>query len=452
MPKTVKKLSKDAEDKLLDGLEQVAVLVNNGEHPDDAICKIASAMALPVGHVKLMVHGYNNGRTLGQVRSGDSLAEKTADFALADLSTILERMYPATAKTANDRHNAAAVSDDYSMPTDYWQARRTREAKRAAALKFNMPPMTDKKASDPAYTAKAITRKLASVTRCQQNVEDAERGKIAAGYTTLHVLTKLATYFRQPGCIPFAEVRDNAVLTKGNCAAAIFKHLDNKAFQKQSSVAPTPVNWNAEPYTLVTACIKAAQSYKQYKEAAVHAREEATVKTAETYAPFCQARGPRVITGSVWADQSPTKEAGTFGGMVAGGAITQGTRGIVDKFGPKPTEALVQKGVNDLASPEHEAKLQSIRTQAMLHDLMLNDPVISGHNPDSVVDAYNQISHMAPRVAHHRMLMQALLRKYLEQASTMDMYDQSQMLNVERELARMSSMSSPQSSFAGGTP
>jgi hypothetical protein len=35
------------------------------------------------------------------------------------------------------------------------------------------------------------------------------------------------------------------------------------------------------------------------------------------------------------------------------------------------------------------------------------------------------------------MMAQALLRKYLEQASTMDMFDQTQMIGAEKELAKM---------------
>ena len=433
MTKTIKKLSKEAEALLISSLEKAAYLVNDGMHPNDAIYKVASEQSLPAGHVKLMVHGYNNGRTISQIRGKDSLHEKAADFELADAKTIIDRMFPSEIKTANEKHNESSIADDYALPPGYWQQRRQREEKRAAACKVKLPAMTDKKAEYPVYQEKAVLRSMADVQRMNKAAADATQQKITAKYAAVAALTKLAEYFNTFQCIPFPVVRDNAALVKGAAAKAIFKQLATKQLEKQAACEIIPVDWDAEPYSLVVGCIKAAQIYTRAISGVKKAEQEASVKTAEVLAPFCPRDDKRVITGSVWGDQSSTKEAGV--GQIGAGALIGGaTKGIVGKLGPPGTDELVQEQVANLSSPAHESQLQGIRTKAMLNDLMANDPVISGYAPDQVVDAFNQISQIAPRVSQQRMMAQALLRKYLEQAGTVDLYDQTQVLGAEKQL------------------
>jgi hypothetical protein len=59
----MRSLSKEAEHKLIAAIEKAAALVNAGEEPNSAIIKSASAANIPAGHINLMVHAYNTGRT-----------------------------------------------------------------------------------------------------------------------------------------------------------------------------------------------------------------------------------------------------------------------------------------------------------------------------------------------------------------------------------------------------
>ena len=49
----MKKLSKEAESRILTALESVADSVNDGSTPTDAIVKAASDHSIPAGHVNL---------------------------------------------------------------------------------------------------------------------------------------------------------------------------------------------------------------------------------------------------------------------------------------------------------------------------------------------------------------------------------------------------------------
>src|SRR5215472_8750505 len=84
MPRTMPKMTKEGETRLRSALDAVVDLVNDGEAPDDAIVKVASEHAIPPGHVGLMVHAYNTGRTTRHRESHSSLLDKAADFPIAD--------------------------------------------------------------------------------------------------------------------------------------------------------------------------------------------------------------------------------------------------------------------------------------------------------------------------------------------------------------------------------
>ena len=86
----MRRLSEEAEARLLAAIEKAAGLVNDGETPNAAIVKIARAEDMPAGHVRLMVHAYNTGRTTKQREQGESACEKSADFQLADADRFYE--------------------------------------------------------------------------------------------------------------------------------------------------------------------------------------------------------------------------------------------------------------------------------------------------------------------------------------------------------------------------
>jgi hypothetical protein len=104
----------------------------------------------------------------------------------------------------------------------------------------------------------------------------------------------------------------------------------------------------------------------------------------------------------------PLKEAALDAAL--GQMLTKG----VGSF-PKSKDDLVTDAWTDLEDPHHQNELRKIRTHAMLHG-MLTDPEdpISGHDPDKVLRAYNEISQMSPRLADHPAALRPLLRRRLE--------------------------------------
>jgi hypothetical protein len=88
-----------------------------------------------------------------------------------------------------------------------------------------------------------------------------------------------------------------------------------------------------------------------------------------------------------------------------------------------------------LISPEHEMRLREIRSKAMLSDLMANDPIVSSHEPEAVVNAFNEMQRLAPRVLSEPAVARALLRKHLSQGGV-DAHELRQLADTELAVRR----------------
>jgi hypothetical protein len=121
---------------------------------------------------------------------------------------------------------------------------------------------------------------------------------------------------------------------------------------------------------------------------------------------------------------------------------TAGTE-IAGKMLGKSTDSLKEDTFKSITDPAHEAKIRSIQTQAALHDMMANDPVISGHQPEDVLRIYNEVQQLAPRVAQNSMLMRALIRKHLAQGQ-LDSFDLNQLTGIESNLQGRDNSNPPQ--------
>jgi hypothetical protein len=63
--------------------------------------------------------------------------------------------------------------------------------------------------------------------------------------------------------------------------------------------------------------------------------------------------------------------------------------------------------------------------------LLLNDDVVSGHDPKEVAVAFNEIANAAPGVVDSPAVLQALLRKRLESGQLAD-FDVKQLLEMDK--------------------
>jgi hypothetical protein len=134
-------------------------------------------------------------------------------------------------------------------------------------------------------------------------------------------------------------------------------------------------------------------------------------------------------------DSAPAPTLTSFGGTMAGLGKLMGGGAIADQADRAVTSTdplkLKQKAYASIAGPDHENRLQQIKSRGVLNDLILNDPVISGYEPHEVASAYNQLAELAPNFTGSSAAMQALLRKRLESGGLAD-FDVKQLVELEK--------------------
>ena len=449
--KTVQKLSEETEKRISNALTKVAELVEAGADPNAALVKAATDAKLTAGLTRLAVRAFNTGRSLEHLRSHDTLEEKAASFRLADASEVLERMFPSNVKTAREEHYATAISKDYDMSPAGWLKRRNQSEvkpmEKAAAAKV---------AAYPEYPERLQRDVLSQVNDLRRNFDTAKQDAIKSAYAVVQTMDKVAEYFRDNDAIDFVTAAYNARCVLGRRVDTLMqkvatdktvahryradlKYLGHNWELDQLKMASRPVNWAEEPYSLIKDALDAVDRFDAARLNLNDAEVANSEKRAELLRPFTGERKSPVILGSVWREKKAAPETAahagpsfwTYTGATALGNIASDT---TKNFAPKSREDLVNQSLDKLSDPAHEDKLRAIRVQAMIHELMAGDPIISGYGYNDVINAYNHLSEVAPKAMQQRVMAQAMLRKYLEQAGSMDIFDTGQMMNVNEQL------------------
>lgn len=433
--KSLPKLSEASEQRISNALSKVAELIETGSEPNDAIVKIASQEKLPAGQVRLMVRAFNTGRSLEHLRSHDTLEEKAASFKLADATEVLERMFPSKVKTAAEIHNDTVISADYGLSPN-WLKRRAPEAASMTKAASAPAPAYDE------YPERLQRQTLSQMHDMRRTHDTARLGAIKASYAVVETMDKVAAYFRGNTAMSFAEATHNAscvlgkrvekLMQKVATDKTVARRYRNDSFDSRKLAA---VNWQAEPYNLIKAALAAVDAFAAAQTTLKETEAANTEKRAELMRPFA---GDRVapIYGSVWKEH--TKQASGPGMLTYTGATALGnaTSDLAKNFAPKSKEELVQESIDKLSDPSHEDKLRAIRTQAMIHELMAGDPILSGYDYNDIIQAYNHLAEVAPKAMQQRVMAQSMLRKYLEQASNLDPFDTNLMLNVDEQIGK----------------
>jgi len=462
----MRSLSKSAEQKLMGAIEQAAAYVNDGMDPNEAIVKSASAADIPAGHINLMVHAYNTGRTNKQREQGENTYEKAADFRLANVDVVLGQLYPENVKTSAEIVREHVVSTEYAVSPTGFLARRRSAMEKAAAAQSILPAKTHVPAPrDPdGEVRRAYSMKVAA----QRQDEELRRQATAAYTKAAASMDELAQYFKVPGNMSFTDAVAQVGLRLGpegvsvlQKVAAVYPQLEKQAGTNLDHYGHNRI------YDLVEHVLDSVGGYVDA------AKKAPAVKTA---ADMCKKEVPSFLTGSILYDPAneplTLKEAAGAAGAVGGGDANKskspaskpntpvregsgffksigsplnaagsiigvnGEKGIggitqsIMGLDTDPEKARLQEYKN-FEAPDHEITLKNIRAQATLHDLMMNDSMISGHDPREVALAFNDIANAAPNVVESPAVLQAVLRKRLEAGQLAD-FDVKQLLEMDK--------------------
>lgn len=437
-----KPMDKTAEAELLDAVRSVSQLVEDGADPTQAITKVAGDTGLGAGMIPLLVQAYNVGRTTFQQEHGGSgILDKQASFPIARLEEVMGELYPSQPLTPAQAKSASVISSDYfqapTMITPDEQAMMTKVAERDIRM-----PEADRPGDLPVNMEALATKSLGSIQREKRALDDSGMRYRMAREGYLNSMGALRAYFKEAEYfrLPFHEVEYNAVLLYGVPAkhALDYAYIQNGMREKRANGPPRylcRVDRDKAPYSLIAAAIKSGADLIKAKRDFTAAEKRAARNIKEARLPFEPALGNDLtfnVSGAFLGQSSSSREKGAgFLGNLASMSLGASMRG-----GPaKSPDQLVDAAEMDLSDPAHLQELQEIKTRAMLSDMMNNDEVISGYEPDEVLDAYNEIAQLSPRASQQPAVIRPLLRKHLTQGAV-EPFEAQQIADIEKTVAQ----------------
>ena len=445
-------LADHEERQLLDAVKQAVDLVEtNGMSPTNAIVKIARDSGFGPGKIKLVCAAYNTGRQTAQREANTNILDKLAEFPLADAAEVTDAVY----NSPTDKEKAAAcrVSDEYNSPPTWLDDQR-----RIKVASMAIPSLLDKPLEPyKADPVEKLHKAAGSVQRVKQAADEANRVAGKASDMLLSRVAELTTYFRKQAAVrlPFSLVEKTAGCYFGTAQVkplmdTVYVRAKLAAFREKraeatDTVQATPLNLRAEPFSIINDCIKAAQDVNATRAAAAKAVALVSTTKEAAFRPFSEAGVPSSEDVSLWG----TKAADILGAPAVGAA----TGAIMAKALGDPIDSkneLIEDAWMDLEDPHHQNELRKIKAQAMLTSLMTDpDDPISGYDPDQVLNAYNEISQMAPRTADQAGSLKPLLRRRL--AGNTEPFEAKELTDIEKGLAQ-TKMTTPNTSLLTDAP
>ena len=361
-------LTKESENLILDAIQDVCGHVSDGEHPTDAVIKVASDRDLPPNFVRLVCQGYNTGATNYQREKSASVLDKLADFPLASANKAIASLYPESPKTDSEKKSETVISSEYAAPPKP-------VLKAASYVDIPRNPVEPYKRDSQMDMKKAFNAALN-----EKRSHEEKRHAYAVSQDGLLVdLGALGDYFKKSAydrSWSFSDVDAVARQVYGDSGREVMNYVHTRNESKEARATDTasvskPIDWNKAPFTLLDSCVKAAQEVTKLRDVYQRSIEATSTKVAELTFPFVVA--PKQPNLSVLGNELSEKSSGIMQSIV-GSSIAKG----MSKSTTPPVADLQENVVNKLTDPDHLNELRSIRAKAQLYDYLRNDEVISG--------------------------------------------------------------------------
>lgn len=473
-------IDRKEETELLEAVNKVASIVQDGETPDSAVEKVARDYGFGPGKIRLIGQAFNTGRQLQQWRTPNTnILTKLANFTLCDPQRVITAIYGTPEKQAS-------IAPEYTAPPSWLDA-----TPREKAAAFKLP--TVEKA--PIVPEDPLRRELGNIQRLKFAADESRRLAVDARSKLAAKTLELVAYYKYASAehVPFAEL-ESVVRTyvRNPMANELLNvvHAQAGGTEKRASAAlplHKPVDHTAKPFSLFNEILDIGATYGALTKAAEEqqkqwqdAYDRVHVKKAFGFGTEVAA----IAAGDILAHKAthPEQEEDPYGDIadldesiqtirqqaarprqqlkIGEEKVAFFTAGLGAAIGssiarnagqiPKPKDEMVQDAWMGLEDPDHENNLRRIRAHALLNQMMTDsDDPISSHEPDKVLAAFNEISSATPRLAENAALLRPVLRKRLE--GHQEPFEAKELLDIEQGIAK-SKMPTPMTHSLGGAP
>lgn len=454
-------LPKATEDRLMHCVEAASSYAEDGDAPDAAIVKAARECNITRSEVPLIVRAYNISRTNQQREFGNTVAEKAASFPIANTDNVLAVLFPEKVKTAAEAYHSQAVDAAYSLPP--LPLRRKTEAVDLlpAHVKQALAKLEPRDGNAAMEHEQNRWRQISERTLSKNNLKNADVRVAAAKEASNMLMAELEGHLAYTGSRPYSAVKiavSKAFGLPGTKFLEAFEsyrpnlwrttgqrpnyNLDGTP-KPEKSAEWESISWDDKALQLVSEGIRLSAAYCEAKEDQAAIQKTADIVENKNRPYGVSAANP------ISLDEfgvSPRKEAAQPGfinlgefdkeaswGIPATAALVSRNLSAASQRVPDPS-ARVDGILTKLTDPRHEQQLASVGVQAMMADLMSNDPVISTYDPNEVIQLYNRLADLAPMVARHPLSVAPVLRKSLQQGQ-LDTFDVDQLVQMNRKMS-----------------
>jgi hypothetical protein len=439
---TVPELSKRDEARILAAYEKVAQDPAVEQDPNAVIAKIAAADNIPAGHVNLLVRAYNTARFGWQKESSDDVSERAAEFPIASESEVIERLYPDEPSTGARREKESGISAEYDRPPSWYEGvrRETFRAKRASIV-------DDLKDRHAAYPVDELSRFKYAMAACKDVVRALEIKRldtVAQRHKFAGALEKVAGLLEVRSNPAFVDLKQAMATRVGKVAEPVLAELARQFPRLEKAASRKPYFSISEHGALVEAFDLARAEGDRYVAKLAQLGEDANKAEsliAEKVEPFLPEEPAEAL-----GEEDPLAEAPVLGKgasvpkQVGVALMVTQLRDAIDsmtKNYPTPNvESRVSRAYNKLNDPVHESRIRDVENQAVLQDMFLNDPIISGHDPHDIASLYNEVSRTAPNFAQQPLVTRPFLRRALEMGGS-DTFEGTEAINTEHKLRQL---------------
>lgn len=472
---------------LMHALHAAVQNFNDGDSPNDAVAKTAEAYDFNPEQATRLVETFNTARTIYHYKSA---SDRTSTFELAEPGVVLSKIY----KEEQPEEKAASVGSDYDcydipeinyqkdMDLDKQGMPNIDIAEPTEFMDTNIDTLTAK-----SYKALNVQRDLAETARTEATL---------AGTKAAQILSKVANSLSL-GYEEECQDKYNRLMA-GYCTQATDRMRDQWApvMSKLSEFVPAWMAKGAEGVKLANVIddsdlqnfvgqLKEAKDFME-AEAEMLAVAERIEKDAneferEFYAAIEPALPPkqaksvleevlspdflkRAAEGDTPEDEddsdgasgvtindikemnvthegakgqdrgSKGRSEGMFSPVYEGIAEAQKQRmtgGLTDTL-----DAAMERPIVD-ENKKITERLKNVQRQLMLEDLMVNDPVLSDEDPDTVAQAYQAIVQIAPELSMNKEVVRAVLRSSA-QSIAVSPYDAQTWAQLEKTISEVS--------------
>jgi len=389
------KLSKQAENHLLNCVSDAIQLVNNGSDPTDAIVKVARANDLNQPMTQRVLEAYNQSKTLHEL-SEKKGSSRLSEFSIAKSAAVMDALFPKNPKTPLQKQaSSIAISSITSRIPNYIEkvAKHNAEresqdfVKQASATPTIPSYLLDK--PEPNY--KQLDRDINQANKLYKEAEDLY---VDEKENFLKLATDLSDQLRSMffSC-PFHKFE-----------AAFNREFNSPELVKLAYNISNAGNLGQHRLSSMDQ-VGTDFTLTDLLGPAMYGSVESLVKSATNLHKQAQAL---LLKKKLLSEKQALFEATNEALGFAGRKLHEAGEPDTSLYNKELGNAVI-----GLTDPKFRDRLEQIRIQSMLHDFTTNDEVISKYPIDQVAELFNQLQDVAPRAASKPAVMKDMLRRAL---------------------------------------